>query len=171
MDWLIFSSRWERWLEIFKNTVFNTPRNICCGYLLESSRRGDSNKYPQHMFLGVYMWKKSFLSFIILVHVGILYSNKFLLTAESWGTNDVIITRLPCISLHRNLIQSYRCVCKGMDVWVLFLHGGRTLTKPSSLDWPPLPCHMPILGIKPRLVCKKAKDMPILFRSGGEISM
>ena len=30
-----------------------TPRNICCGYLLESPRRGDSNKYPQHMFLGV----------------------------------------------------------------------------------------------------------------------
>ena len=30
-----------------------TPRNICCGYLLESPRQGDSNKYPQHMFLGV----------------------------------------------------------------------------------------------------------------------
>ena len=30
-----------------------TPRHICCGYLLESPRRGDSNKYPQHMFLGV----------------------------------------------------------------------------------------------------------------------
>ena len=30
-----------------------TPRNTCCGCLLESPRRGDSNKYPQHMFLGV----------------------------------------------------------------------------------------------------------------------
>ena len=30
-----------------------TPRSICCGYLLESPRRGDSNKYPQHMLLGV----------------------------------------------------------------------------------------------------------------------
>ena len=30
-----------------------TPRYICCGYLLESPRCGDSNKYPQHMFLGV----------------------------------------------------------------------------------------------------------------------
>ena len=30
-----------------------TPRNICCGYLLESPQRGDSKKYPQHMFLGV----------------------------------------------------------------------------------------------------------------------
>ena len=26
-----------------------TPRNIYCGYLLESPRRGDSNKYPQHI--------------------------------------------------------------------------------------------------------------------------
>ena len=30
-----------------------TPSNICCGYLLESPHRGDSNKYPQHMLLGV----------------------------------------------------------------------------------------------------------------------
>ena len=27
-----------------------TLRNICCGYLLESPRRGDSNKCPRHMF-------------------------------------------------------------------------------------------------------------------------
>ena len=25
-------------------------RNICCGYSLESPRRGDSNEHPQHMF-------------------------------------------------------------------------------------------------------------------------
>ena len=30
-----------------------TPRNICCEYLLKSPRRGDSNKYPQHVILGV----------------------------------------------------------------------------------------------------------------------
>ena len=30
-----------------------TLRNICRGYLLDSPRRGDSNKYPQHKFLGV----------------------------------------------------------------------------------------------------------------------
>ena len=30
-----------------------TPTNVCCEYLLESPRQGDSNKYPQHMFLGV----------------------------------------------------------------------------------------------------------------------
>ena len=26
-------------------------KNICCGYSLESPRRGDSNEYPQHMLL------------------------------------------------------------------------------------------------------------------------
>ena len=31
----------------------STLRNICCGYVLESPRRGDSNKYPRHMFLGI----------------------------------------------------------------------------------------------------------------------
>ena len=30
-----------------------TSRNICCGYLLESPHWGDSNKYPQHTFLGI----------------------------------------------------------------------------------------------------------------------
>ena len=54
------SPRWGRQLEIFKNTVFNTPRNIFCGYLSESPRWGDSNKYPQHMFLEVNKGKKAF---------------------------------------------------------------------------------------------------------------
>ena len=40
--------------------------------------------------------EKSFLSFIILVHVGIPYSGKFFLTAESLWTNAVIITRVLC---------------------------------------------------------------------------
>ena len=47
------SSRSGRILVIFKNAVFNIPMNMCCGYLLELPRRGDSNKYPQHLFLGV----------------------------------------------------------------------------------------------------------------------
>ena len=83
-------------LEIFNNTVFNISRNICCGYLIESPRRSDSNNYTQHMFLGVNKGIESFLSFIILEHVGILYSGKIVLTAESWGTNDVVITRFLC---------------------------------------------------------------------------
>ena len=30
-----------------------TLRNICCGYLSESPRRGDSNNYPRHMILAI----------------------------------------------------------------------------------------------------------------------
>ena len=40
----------------YKNSFLSlfTPRNICCGYMLESPPlRGDSNIYPQHMFLGI----------------------------------------------------------------------------------------------------------------------
>ena len=48
------------------------------------------------MSLGVNRDKKSFLSFIILVHVGILYTGKFFLTAESWETTAVVITRVLC---------------------------------------------------------------------------
>ena len=32
------------------NACINTPRNICCGYLLEVPRWGNSNKYPEQMF-------------------------------------------------------------------------------------------------------------------------
>ena len=58
-----------KWLQLFKSgsnffksgdnflgaseTPVITPRNICSGYLLESPCRGDSNKYQQHLFLGV----------------------------------------------------------------------------------------------------------------------
>ena len=48
------------------------------------------------MFLGVNKEKKVFLSFIILVYVGILFSGKFFLIAESWERNAVIITRFLC---------------------------------------------------------------------------
>ena len=29
-------------------------KNICCGYSLESPWRGDSNEYPQHVFMTKY---------------------------------------------------------------------------------------------------------------------
>ena len=72
-------------------------------YLLEWPCGGDSQKYPQHRFLGVKKGKKSFLSFIILVHVGILHSSKVFLTAESWRTNAVNIRRLLCNKLRMQL--------------------------------------------------------------------
>ena len=43
----------EKLMERFKNIVFNAPRNKCCGYLLESPYKGDSNKCPQDLFLGI----------------------------------------------------------------------------------------------------------------------
>ena len=57
MEWNI-GSIWDGLFEVLKKIVFSTPRNICCGYLLESPRWGNSNKYPQHMFLGVIKKKK-----------------------------------------------------------------------------------------------------------------
>ena len=42
------------------------------------------------------MGKKSFLSFIISVHVGILYSGKFILNAEILGKNAVVMMRVFC---------------------------------------------------------------------------
>ena len=64
-----------RLLGIFKKIIFNTPRNICCGYLFKSPWRGNSNIYPQHMLLGVNKKKNSPLLHIILLYVGIL--NKY----------------------------------------------------------------------------------------------
>ena len=49
-------------MEKFKNIVFNTPRNKCCGDLLGSSRRGDSYKCPNDLFLEV---KDSVLDLIL----------------------------------------------------------------------------------------------------------
>ena len=62
MEW-IFSWRWHRSLEKLKNIVFNTPGNICYGYLLGLPHQGDSNKYIQHMFLGVKKKKKHFITY------------------------------------------------------------------------------------------------------------
>ena len=71
MERFLSSSLADSYLEIFKNTVFNTPRNRCCGYLLETPRRGDSYKSPQHMFLGVNKEKKPF----IINHTGTFWDS------------------------------------------------------------------------------------------------
>ena len=59
------------------NTVFNTPRDICCWYLLKLPRWGDSNRYPQHMFLGVNKGKKLFY------HLSYWHMLEFFITANS----------------------------------------------------------------------------------------
>ena len=105
---LIHSSRWNIQLGIFRNIVFYTQKNICCGYLLESPHRGDSNKYPQHMFLGVYSQKASLLLPFILLYVGILY-NSILFNGKMLGTKAVVITRVLCIRSEQKSWQRSLC--------------------------------------------------------------
>ena len=74
-----------RMRQIVGDMVFNSPRNICCDYLLESPHWGNSNNISQHIFLGVNKGS-----------VGILHSRKFFLTTKSQGTKTVIITKVLC---------------------------------------------------------------------------
>ena len=92
----------KRITEEIKHIVFNILRNIWCGYLLESPHWGASNKYPQHMFLTVNKERKGFLSLIILLYFGILYSGKLFIMAESKQTNAVVITRFFCSTAFPN---------------------------------------------------------------------
>ena len=65
---------------IIKKINFN--KNMCYGYSLESPRRGDSNEYPQHMFL----WRNNDnYPLIILKFLHCVYRNgsKHLATSNS----------------------------------------------------------------------------------------
>ena len=57
------------------------------GYLLESPRRGDSNKYTKRM-------KNTRYSCLRRVHIKFLYNCKFDFTAKFLVTNTVVITRV-----------------------------------------------------------------------------
>ena len=63
----------------------------------ESPRQGDFNKYPQHMFLGVNKEKKTFYHLSYWYMFGFFIVANSFLTAESWGTNAVVLTRFLCI--------------------------------------------------------------------------
>ena len=73
------------------------PLNIRLGYLLESPRRGDSNKYIKRMNYEK-MFKRIRYSCFRWVHIKFLYNSKFDFTAKSLVTNTVVITRVLCIS-------------------------------------------------------------------------
>ena len=45
-----FRSRGDSQWEIMQKHCIKTSSNIYFGYLLESPKLGDSNKYPEHMF-------------------------------------------------------------------------------------------------------------------------
>ena len=70
-----------------------TSSNICFGYLLESPHRGDSNKYPKHMFYEEIRIKQG-LSYISFCPLRDLYNSKFILMATSLGTNAIVVTRV-----------------------------------------------------------------------------
>ena len=73
----------------------NSSSNICFGYLLESPPRGDSNKYPKHMFSEEIKIKQG-LSYTLFCPLRILYNSKFITMATCLGTNAVVVTRVHC---------------------------------------------------------------------------
>ena len=79
-----------------KKTLHKSSSNICFGYLLELPQRGDSNKYPKHMFYEEIRIKQG-LSYMSVCPLRILYNNKSIIMATCLGTNDVIVTRVHCI--------------------------------------------------------------------------
>ena len=70
-----------------QNHCIKSSSNMCFGY-----QRGDSNKYPKHMFYEEIRIKQGvfYLSFCPL---NILYNSKFIIMATSLGTNAVVVTR------------------------------------------------------------------------------
>ena len=62
-----------------------------------ASERGDSNKYPKHMFYEE-ITRKQCLSYISFCPLRILYNNKLITSkiATFLGTNAVVVTRVHC---------------------------------------------------------------------------
>ena len=81
----ILISRWDGKVEIFRNIVFNTPRNICHGYLLESTHWGRQFSKISTTIFCAYIRKKSSLLPFILLCVEILYSIKSLFNSKILG--------------------------------------------------------------------------------------
>ena len=119
-----------------------TSSNIWFGHLLELPHRGNSNKYPKHMFYEEIRIKQG-LSYISFWPLRIPYNSKFILMATSLETIAVVVTRVwgwsggakvLCILDHRGvqLILAYSwarpailVVGKGrggMFLFLLFLH-------------------------------------------------
>ena len=77
----------------YSKTLHNIFKHIYFGYLLESTQRGDSNKYPKHMFYEDIRIKPD-LSCISFCSLRILYNSKFIIMTTFLGTNTVIVTRV-----------------------------------------------------------------------------
>ena len=70
----------------------------CFGYLLESPHRGDSHKYPKHMFYEEIRIKYC-ICCISFCSLRILYNSKFILTAISLGTNADLVQGFTVVGL------------------------------------------------------------------------
>ena len=73
-------------------------KDTCFEYLLKLPHRGDSNKFPKHMFCGEIRTIQD-LSYISFCSVRILYNSKFILMATSLGTNAMIVAKVHCIRM------------------------------------------------------------------------
>ena len=84
--------------KLCKKHCIKSSSNICFGYLLESPQRGDSNKYPKHMFYKEIRIIQGF-SYVSFCPLRILDNNKFIIMATFLGTNAVVVTRVHCTSM------------------------------------------------------------------------
>ena len=92
--------------------------NIRFVYLLESPRRGDSNKYTKRMIHKKKLFKMIRYSCFRRVNIKCLYNSKLDLTAKSLVTNSVVITRVICTcNSGMNMEQSHQkaCIICGQD--------------------------------------------------------
>ena len=106
--------------KIFKQHIF--------WYLLELPQRGNSNKYPKHMFYEEIRIKQGF-SYIPFCPLRILYNNKFIIMATFLETNAVIATRVHCRYFDRkwsaklkHFHTSHYLFCKGQTHLFLNWH-------------------------------------------------
>ena len=78
--------------------------NICCGYLLESHRRGYSSKYPRHMFLGI-------LNTILFnfsnnpIHIELRIRSIHIAVITSFVVSNVGIKRVYCTLYRKRFIS------------------------------------------------------------------
>ena len=85
----------EMSIEIMQKHCIKSSSNICFGYMLESPKRGNSNKYPKHMFYEEIRIKQG-LFYLSFCPLKILYNSNFIIMAMSLGTNAVVVTRVHC---------------------------------------------------------------------------
>ena len=92
--------------------IFNSLRNVCFGYLLESPHLGDSNKNPKHVLWGNKNNIRPFLHIILLTENSL--QHQIILLAVCLGTNAVMVTRVHCICSVGTLNETQLCIAAEM---------------------------------------------------------